>query len=432
LKPKVLIATTNTWVATARLGMALAATGFTVEALCSSGHPLRKTKAVSRTYSYSGLSALGSFKRAIETAKPDLIIPGDDLAAGHLHDLHRRAKRKASGSEVCELIERSIGRPESYRLLYERASFIQIAQQEGIRAPRTEAVATHADLRRWISRVGLPVVLKANGSSGGDGVRIARTVEEAHRAFQKLQAPPVLARAAKRALIDNDQSLIWRSVLRRRHVVNAQEFVDGREATSTIACWNGELLAALHFEVLEKVSSFGHATVLRTIEHPEMYAAVEKVAGRLNLSGLYGLDFMLSENGDAHLVEVNPRTTQVGHLSMGEGRNLPVALFMALTGKQPLTRAGVIENTTIALFPQEWVRDAASPYLRSAYHDVPVEEPKLIEECLRRVGKNGRDPRQLMNSPISSPKYQASRDTLRHEPLIAGEMIAREMGSRYE
>ena len=129
---------------------------------------------------------------------------------------------------------------------------MQIAQEEGVRSPKTEIIANIRDLTKWIARMGFPTVLKANGTSGGDGVKVVKTVEEAEHAFRKLQAPPLIARAIKRALVDQDPTLVWPSLFRRRFVVNAQAFVAGREATSTIACWKGKVLASLHFEVLKK------------------------------------------------------------------------------------------------------------------------------------------------------------------------------------
>jgi hypothetical protein len=165
--------------------------------------------------------------------------------------------------------------------------------------------------------------------------------------------------------------------------VNAQAFVMGREATSTIFCWKGAVLAALHFEVLNKMHAAGHAAVLRLIEHPEMSTATEKMARRLNLSGLYGFDFMLeAQTEDAYLIEINPRTTQVGHLALGTGRDLPAALYAALSGDCVPATQMVTEKDTIALFPQEWMRDPASEFLRSGYHDVPWEQPALVSDCI--------------------------------------------------
>ena len=129
---------------------------------------------------------------------------------------------------------------------------MELAEQEQVRIPRTKLISSREDLKDWISSSGFPMVLKANGTSGGDGVRAVNSREEALQAFRTLQAPPLLARAAKRALVDSDRTLVWPSLLRQRSVVNAQAFVPGHEATSAVACYQGRLLASLHFEVLAK------------------------------------------------------------------------------------------------------------------------------------------------------------------------------------
>jgi hypothetical protein len=115
-----------------------------------------------------------------------------------------------------------------------------------------------------------------------------------------------------------------------------------------------------------------------------MTAATAKLARRLNLSGLYGFDFMLEAGGrNAYIIEINPRSTQVGHLALGAGRDIPAALFSAVSGQTVRVAPSVTEKDTIALFPQEWIRDSKSAYLRSAYHDVPWEEPELVRAGIR-------------------------------------------------
>jgi glutathione synthase/RimK-type ligase-like ATP-grasp enzyme len=386
VKPTVLIATTARWFPTTRLAMALTKPGFAVEAVCPSGHTLARTGAVRHVHSYRAFTPLASFANAITAATPDLVIPADDLAARHLHELYWQQRNNGkAGTQICELIERSLGAPESFETVYARTAFIRIAQEEGIRAPKTKIITDRHELTKWMAQMGFPTVLKANGTSGGVGVKVVNTVEEAEHAFRKLQAPPLIARAIKRALVDQDPTLVWPSLSRCGFVVNAQAFVAGREATSTIACWKGKILASLHFEVLKKTASTGHATVLRSIEHSEMADAAEKIARRFKLSGLHGLDFMLeAHTGNAHLIEINPRTTQVGHLSLGLEHDLPAAMYAALTGKEIQPVPKVTENETIALFPQEWARDPKSEFLQSAYHDVPWEEPELIRSCVRK------------------------------------------------
>ena len=390
MKPKVLVAATSRWFTTARLAIALANAGCTVEAVCPPGHPLGNTSAVQQTHSYNGLAPLMSLADAIAVTRPDFILPGDDLATQHLHHLYHRERRYGKGGAlICRVIERSLGAPESFPVVYARTTFMQLAQEEGIRVPETEVITTTQDLKKWVARIGFPTVLKANCTSGGEGVRIVHTLEEAELAFRALQAPPLFIRAAKRALVDRDKTLIWPSLLRRRSVVNAQAFVTGREATSTIACWNGTVLAGLHFEVLKKRSSAGPATVLRLIEHSEMLTAAKRITRRLNLSGLNGFDFMLeAQTGNAYLVEINPRATQVGHLTLGTGHDLPAALYAALSGDTVIQPAPKLtENDTITLFPHEWRRNPASAFLQTGYHDVPWEEPELVLACLRRGRK---------------------------------------------
>ena len=97
-----------------------------------------------------------------------------------------------------------------------------------------------------------------------------------------------------------------------------------------------------------------------------------------------------ASTGHAYLIEVNPRSTQVGHLSLGAGHDLPAALYAALSGKAVPTSPKVTEKDTVALFPQEWIRDPESPFLRSAYHDVPWEEPELIQDCVSNRRKTER------------------------------------------
>jgi ATP-grasp domain len=136
--------------------------------------------------------------------------------------------------------------------------------------------------------------------------------------------------------------------------------------------------------VINKVGASGHATVVRLIENAEMSGAAVKIARRLNLSGVYGFDFMLEQRtGEAYLIEINPRSTQVGHLTLGLGRDIPAALYSAISERPVSPAEKVTNDDTIALFPQEWIRDPASTFLQSAYHDVPWDKPDLIRACVR-------------------------------------------------
>jgi hypothetical protein len=382
LKPTTLLVTTSRWVPTARLGMALAQAGFNVDVVCPSSHPIDRTSIVRHRYSYSGLFPAQAISKAISASSPEILIPCDDLATTHLHEIYAT---EVGSPSVRNLIARSLGPPSSFGICRDRSAFIQMAASEGLRVPATSMLLDTGAFRNWIAAHDLPAVLKSNGSTGGEGVRVARTAEDGARAFDKLSAPPLLARALKRALLDRDTTSIPPYIRGIRPGVCAQEFIVGREATSLIACHDGKILAALHFEVLNKVHAAGPASVLRLIDNVDMSRAAEKIANRLALSGLHGFDFMLEGNtAHAYLIEMNPRATQVGHLMLGPGRDLPAALYAAVTGSPIQTADKATDKNVIALFPGEWNRDPESHFLKSAYHDIPWSEPELIRFCLRK------------------------------------------------
>ena len=75
MKPKILLATTCRWYSAARLAMAFAEIGWSVEMVGPAGHPATKTKALQRRYGFRGLGPAASFLAAIHQAQPDLIVP---------------------------------------------------------------------------------------------------------------------------------------------------------------------------------------------------------------------------------------------------------------------------------------------------------------------------------------------------------------------
>lgn len=390
LKPKILLATTTRWFSPARLAVAFAKSGCEVEAVCPSGNLLEEARVVWRTYPYHAITPLRSFAAAIDSAKPDLVIPCEDLATLHLHEIFcLKQNHGEAGAQTRTLIERSLGAASSFSIVFARTSLMKLARNEGVLVPATEMVARSEDLRFAVDNIGLPLVLKTDGTSGGYGVRIVKTLHEAERTMKEIQAPPGVTRSLKWAIASRDFALLRSCILRKQFVVNAQQFIAGPEATSAVACWGGKVLASLHFRVIREQHPLGPATVLRIIEHPDMTAAEEKLVSQLKLSGLHGFDYILEQKtGRAYLIEINPRATQVCHLAMGSGRDLVEALYAVLSSSSIRQTAPITNEDTVALFPQELKRDPTSEYLLTAYHDVPTEEPRLVKACMERLTQN--------------------------------------------
>jgi hypothetical protein len=383
MKPKVLLATTCRWFAAARLAMAFSEAGCPVEMVAPRGHPATKTTALRRRYTFHGLDPAASFQAAINQAQPDLILPCDDLSTIHLHQLYLRlVKTGEAGKRTAEVLRRSLGPQACFPTLESRSKLMALARSLGVRTPET-SVVTKGNLSTWLMNNGFPAVLKADGSAGGRGVQVVRTMAMAEQAFAELSAPPLALRAVKRALFDQDRTLLKPSIKRTVPVVNAQVLVSGRDATISVACWEGEIVAAISVEVIKKEAQEGPSSVVRLIDHPEMSHSTEKIVKQLNLSGLFGFDFILGDpNNCATLIEMNARATQICHLALGTHHDLPVALSAMAGGKPiPATRP-VSDLDVIALFPQEWHSDPASEYLATAYHDVPWREPRLVKACI--------------------------------------------------
>jgi hypothetical protein len=384
---KILLTTTTRWPSSVRLMIEFSRVGHLVSIVCPvHGHPSKKVRALHGEFPYKALAPLDSLADAIEAAKPDIIIPCDDLAVRHLHELHTSKRaRCASEVDIPALIVRSLGPPESYDTVDSRNLLLKVAREGRILTPETRVLDNQGDLNQWHSDQPFPWVLKADGTTGGAGVRIAHTLEEARGFFSDLRRSMGLLRTIKHLTIDRDlilQRQWWHGLRRVRPAVVAQSFIRGSAANCAVACWKGEILAGMGCEAVSTETSVGPATVVRLVDNAEMMVAARRIARRLSLSGFFGLDFVIQEGtGAAYLIEMNPRCTPPSHLRLGTGRDMIGALSAQLAGKRLSEPVAITQNNLIAYFPQALLSD--NEFLSSSYHDVPEAEPEFIQELCR-------------------------------------------------
>lgn len=379
---KVLLVTTVGWASTARYAGGFAAASWSVEAISPPGAPVVRSRYVDACHSYRPLFAPSSLNKAIAKSRPDLVVACDDRAVTHLLRLYRRElARHGEESPVVSLIRRSFGAPQNFASMISRSASMEIARRIGIRAPETIAVASETELDSCLSRIGLPAVLKVDGSWGGDGVIVARSRDEALDAFRHLIHPASRLRNFARALRRRDAHYLLSALSPPPQHISVQKFVCGRSAASAFACWQGEVVGALYYDVLVAEGMIGPPNVIRRVDCPQMAQASRLVAKQFGLSGIFGLDFIRDDAGDVHMIEINPRTTQGGVLPFGEGRDLPSALANCVT-RCETGRREAIANDVVVFFPREWQRDPASPYLSAGHHDVPWDDPAVLKSCL--------------------------------------------------
>jgi len=401
----VLVVAAKWWPLSARLALAFLSQGCRVIALCPIEHPLTKVAGLDRIHQYASRSSIDSLRRTLTLCPPDYVIPCDDGVVAQLHALY------ASDPPLRPLIERSIGPAAAYPILASRLGLLNIARDLGIAIPRTRAVTCVADLERWCAEVSAEGVLKADGETAGNGVRIARSPAAAVLAWRELRTPMSRLTAWKRRLIDRDPLALWSQRQLPARAVIVQELINGRPANSMIACRDGVVLSIISVVVVASEGPTGASTIVRRIQNERMTRAAELLAQRLQLTGFFGLDYVVdAQTGTPYLVELNPRATQLGHFEFAHQPSLVAELVASWRGTRAPLCADPVQNDLLAFYPQALAAGAGLTALIGASHlDIPAEAPNLAAEL--------RLPSWPQRRAIARC-YHALRPQLRSAPVI--------------
>jgi biotin carboxylase len=365
--PRVLILALSNWFGAPRLPRAFRRAGFHVSTLAFPGLLIQRSSSIDEAHFVSeaakGDALVSALLAAIERTRADIVIPTDDTTILVLHSAAKLAEQRGAAARTKAVLAGSLGDFAQLATLRSRKLLNRLAAELGVRVPRYAEVFDEAPALALAAEHGYPIVLKQEDTIAGMGVSICRSEPE-------LRAALLQARHNQGAL---EQGLL------------AQTFVAGRTAMRVVVAREGRVLAGLSALKLETwPDSKGPSTCVEIVDHSEMKSATEAVIAALGYSGFASLDFMVDGAGSAHLIELNPRPTPIAHLGERFGACLCQHLFGALTG-QP-TAAGEPRGlpSRVALFPQEWVRDSASVHLAAGvYHDVPWDEPDLVEAYVR-------------------------------------------------
>lgn len=418
---RVLLASSIRWPVAAKLALAFLRQGCEVQAVCPPDHPFSFVGGISKFYSYRGTDSLRSLCEAITSSNPDLVVPCDDGVVWQLHALHR------TRPELRVLIERSLGAPSGYEVVAGRAELMEVAEELRVRIPRTARVSDAADLRKWFSTDGAAGVLKLDWTCGGKGVQVVRSLAEAEKALDKMRRPAWFLTAFGRWLLIHDALAFWKWKHHRRRTLTMQQLIAGRPANTMMACRDGKVLALVTVEVLFAQGPTGTALAVRLVENDEIRIGAERIAERLQLSGFHGLDYILEDGtGDAYLIELNPRCTQLGHLQVGAQGDLAAILCRAFTTTALQTSQTPVGDKVVAFFPEALMSNPPCPYLRDAYVDAPWEEPRLVRELMRgdwrdrrllaRLYRAARPPKRAAVAFEDSRLRRAALE----EPAVAG------------
>ncbi len=379
--PRLLLVSAHRWLHTAQVALAARNAGFAVDLLAPAGHPIAELNWVRAVGRYSAMRPHGSVIRALNTYDPTLILPVDDLGALAVFRAYADRSLKPAAARI---ITQSLGDADSFELRHRRTVIGEIARASGATAPPSWPFAEPDRLPDIIAESGLPAVIKADGSFGGQGVITVDDLAQARAAYAQLSRPPRILSSVGRLVFDDEANYIAPSLRRRRPEISVQSFLPGHPATLTAACWKGEVLGHIAVHAIQTRGPSGPATVVEPIDNADMVHTAHVLAQALGLSGIFGVDFIVAPDGEtAALLELNPRATPTAHLHLPSSRPLFELLAQQLGVAPTQPARSPLPNGPVALFPQESLRDPASPYLTSAHHDIPDEAPDVVELCRR-------------------------------------------------
>jgi hypothetical protein len=207
-------------------------------------------------------------------------------------------------------------------------------------------------------------VLKRNHSTAGDGVAIAGNRDSLQRAFGEL---------VKVGPLDRAGTGVWL----------VQAHIRGRICYENAVAWQGRRLAGFGVDRLVAHGDVkGPAAVIRWFHSPELRDISERLVSGLGLSGFFAPECIVDERtGHVYLLEINRRLTPGMHVGARIDVDLGVALHAALAGTPSTSRSDPSpgEEGIGVHFPQEWLRDPESAFLRDYPVDIPWDDPDLFE-----------------------------------------------------
>lgn len=375
MSPVVLLVSTATrWVGAARIPEGLAKAGFEPALLAPRDSLIGRSRFVrkighlgDRTSTSDWVFALAAM---IKATSPRLVFPCDELSARLMHALVLSPPTDLQAAVhlgIASLIRDSLGDPAHYGKSVNKTLLPGAAQALGVRVPASEPVASAAAATSFARVHGYPIVLKRAHGAAGDGVLVARNGDAIADSYARLSAPRPSDPFAENAPL------------------LAQAFVTGRIVSRSSVAWKGVELAGVTREKVLRHPETGPGTVMRYYCDPGARSISEILARGFGISGFYSAEYVAAEpSGELHLLEINRRITPGSHTGARVGVDLCRALYASVTGSESDVPHDVIPGFegTVARFPQEWLRDPESPYLRDYPVDVPWDDPGLLEAYL--------------------------------------------------
>ena len=373
-RPAVLVVTMGTdYVAPARMPRELSRAGFAVTLIAPKGALATHTGFVDKVgyfpknpTVYEWMQVLAGAMRRIE---PLLVLPGDDVTLRMLMWLvldPPQQLRTELLAELTDLVVRSLGDPAFYAASVDKAALARQAAAAGVPVPPGDAVDDERAAVDVAEALGYPVIVRPTVGTASSGVVRCRDAAGVRRAMRELpQTVGWIPPGAARALV--------------------QRMLTGRHANHPAVAWQGRELAGFTRVAVRQFPEGGPSSVARYTPNPGIAAANARLLGAIGLTGFASTEYLIDDDtGVPHLIEINRRMTPATHTGPRVGVDIASALAAACANRPWNGPTDAPEGTdlTLALFPQEWLRDRASPFLSTCANDAPWDDPALLRAML--------------------------------------------------
>lgn len=373
--PVLLVLTALRWFGTARMPRALAQAGFEVTLLTPPGSLAEKSSYVTKIAclpeNATSTEWVHAFAATVKATSPRLVMPCDD---GAFHLLQRLALSPPENlqptlhRELTTLIVDSLGDPAHYAACSDKTRLPQAASALGLRVPAHGAIGDVAGAEAFGAAHGYPIVLRRRHPPDSSGVAFVARASDVPGAFAAVTRPGANAEAGR------SLEIVVRSYIR------------GFPQYYQAAAWQGALLAGFAGERLRAKDDDGRPPAVHRYYRSDPLRGIAATLARgFGISGLFSLEGIVAENGgEFHLLEINRRLIGGAHRGAAFSVDHCAALHAALQGLPSPSRTDLDageEHLSVA-FPQEWLRDPDSEWLRDYPVDVPWDEPELFEAML--------------------------------------------------
>jgi|GEM_PF-5278627 len=248
---------------------------------------------------------------------PDWIVPCNENGVVALGRIIPTLTRTPAALALRDTLAHTLGRLDDWDRRVTKPAILALARQLGLATPRTIPLTSPAQAQAACQELGGSCVIKCASGTAGQATLVARSPQDAAKAYRALKPRP-LVRLAEALL-----GIGWRAW---SHEIEAQELIEGAPVMSCAVARDGRQVHVLTAEALKPPMSTGAALAARYCDLPAVAEATAKLIAGMEASGFLSFDFMLKSDGVPVVLECNARPTKM-MTPAALGRDLSQALF---------------------------------------------------------------------------------------------------------